>query len=80
MKSDFNSDGRVDLQVSLRMRDETVPDKYAGYVDAMAAGHRFRKAKSLRLVYLFDGNTLTLSPNSEATKADIDNLLKPPRE
>ncbi len=77
MKSDFNSDGRVDLQVSLRMRDETVPDKYAGYIDAMAAGHRFRKAKSLRLVYLFDGNTLTLSPNSEATKTDIDNLLKP---
>ena len=79
MKSDFNSDGRVDLRVNVRMRDEIVPTKYSSYVDAIAAGHRFKKAKSLQLVYLFDGSTLVLSPNSEATKADIDTLLKQTR-
>ena len=76
MKSDFNSDGRVDLQVSLRMRDETVPAKYPGYIDAMVAGHRFKKAESLRLVYLFDGSTLVLSPHSEPVKKDVDTVLK----
>ena len=76
MKSDFNSDGRVDLQVNVRMRDETVPDKYPNFIDAMAAGHRLREARSLRLIYLFDGSTLILSPNSEASKRNIDALLK----
>lgn len=80
MKSDFNSDGRVDLQVNLRMSNETVPTRYPGYIDAMAAGHHFKKAKSLRLVYLLDGSTLVLSPGSEATKADIDALLEQTRD
>jgi hypothetical protein len=80
MKSDFNSDGRVDLQVNVRVRDETVPAKYPSFVDAVAAGHRFKKAGSLRLVYLFDGSTLVLSPNSEAAKTDIDALLEQTRD
>ena len=76
VKSDFSADGRVDLNVSLRMRNETVPDKYPGYIDAMAAGHRFSKAKSMRLLYLFDGSTLVLSPFSEPVKKEIDQALE----
>lgn len=76
MKSDFNSDGRVDLQVSVRIQDETIPSRHSSFVDAMAAGHRLKEAESLRLVYLFDGNTLVLSPISEANRAGIDALLE----
>lgn len=76
MKADFNSDGRVDLQVNVRVQDVTVPEKYAGFVDAMAAGHDFKTPESRRLVYLFDGSTLLLSPNSEDSKASIDALLE----
>ena len=80
MKSDFNSDGRVDLQVSVRVRDEAVPAEYPNFVAAMTAGHRFKKAVALRLVYLFDGSTLVLSPFSEDTGADINKLLERTRD
>lgn len=76
MKSDFNSDARVDLQVSVRVRDEAIPAEYANFIAAMTAGHRFKKAAPLRLEYLFDGSTLVLSPHSEDTAADINKLLE----
>lgn len=76
MKADFNSDGRVDLQVNVRVLDVTIPEEYSGFVDAVTAGHGFKEPESLRLVYLFDGSTLLLSPNSEDSKASIDALLE----
>ncbi len=80
MKSDFNSDGRVDLQVTVRLREETVPEQYPDLVEAMAAGHRLKAEKSLRLIYLFDGSTLVLAPGSEDNKARIDALLETTRD
>lgn len=80
MKSDFNADGRVDLQVNLRILDETVPAEYSSFVEAMTAGHRMKKAESVRLIYLFDGSTLLLSPNSEDSKDSIDVLLEQTQE
>lgn len=80
MKSDFNSDGRVDLRVTVRVRDETIPTKYPNFVGAMSAGHRFRKATSLQLMYLYDGSTLLLAPDSEATSEEINILLENTRD
>jgi hypothetical protein len=79
MKSDFNADGRVDLQVSLRIRDETVPAQYSGLSDAVAGGYRLKEPQPLRLVFLFDGTSLVLSPDSEAGKARVDALLEAAR-
>jgi hypothetical protein len=76
LKSDFNQDGRVDLQVHVRIRDEPVPEKYPGFIDAIIAGHQFAEPRAVRLLYLFDGTTLSLSPASEAAIHDIDALLE----
>ena len=76
MKSDFNQDSRVDLSVLVRLRDAPVPAKYPGAIDAIASGHRFAEPETVRLIYLFDGKQLSLSPQSKPGKAQIDKLLE----
>lgn len=76
MKSDFNQDGRVDLRVTLRLREQAVPEKYSGAIDAIAGGYPFAAPETLRLIYLFDGNGFTLQTDSEAVKKRVDLLLE----
>jgi hypothetical protein len=76
MKADFNQDGRVDLRVVMKVRDEAVPEKYSGAIGAINEGYRFAEPASHRLIYLFDGKGLTLQPGSEAAKAGIDGLFE----
>jgi len=75
VKSDFNQDARVDLRVMFRMRDEQVPGKYAGAIDAIDAGYRFADPETLRLTYLFDGKALSLERGSSEAKERIDAML-----
>lgn len=76
VKADFNSDGRVDLQVNLRLREEEIPETYPGFVEAIESGYRIKKAEPLRIIYLFDGNTLIPAPTSEAAIKRIDGMIR----
>ncbi len=62
------------------MCEEIVSEQYLGLIEAMAAGHRLKTEKSLRLLYLFAGSTLVLASDSEDNKASIDALLETTRD
>ncbi len=76
MTADFNGDGRVDLRVKFRLRDELAPEQYEGMIDAIDAGHELAEPRILQLVYLFNGMRLALQADSTAAKQSIDALLK----
>jgi hypothetical protein len=76
MTADFNGDGRVDLRVKFRLRDERAPQQYDGMIDAIDAGYELPEPRTLQLLYLFDGTRLALAPESAAAKQSIDALLK----
>ena len=76
MTADFNHDGRVDLRVKFRLRDERAPQQYDGMIDAIDAGYELSEPRTLQLLYLFDGMRLALAPESAAAKQSIDALLK----
>ncbi len=76
MKADFNGDGRVDLRVKFRLRDDRTPEQYAGMIDAIDAGYELPEPRTLQLIYLFDGMRLALAADSAAAKQSIDALLK----
>lgn len=75
-RSDFNQDGRSDVRILFRLRDETIPDKYMGAIDAIDAGYRLAKPRSLGLVYLFDGKSLSLHKESRQALDEINALLE----
>ena len=74
-RSDFNQDGRDDVHILFRVREETIPDKYAGAINAIDAGYELDEPRLLGLVYLFNGKSFTLDEDSSETLDEINALL-----
>ena len=72
-RSDFNQDGRVDVQVTFRILEHRIPPQYSGALDAINSKYRLPEAEKLRIIYLFDGEKLEVLPKS---KPDLDRLRK----
>jgi hypothetical protein len=75
-RSDFNQDGRSDVRILFRLREETIPEKYPGAVDAIDAGYEPAKPRLLGLIYLFDGKSLSLHKASQKDFDEIRTLLE----
>lgn len=75
LKADFNQDGRIDLRASLRVRNTRVPDRYEGAIDAIDGGYKFPEPETIQLIYLFNGEELKLSPQSEKAKQSVDRIV-----
>ncbi|WP_455234588.1 hypothetical protein [Thiogranum longum] len=74
-RSDFNQDGRSDVRIMFRIREEAIPEKYAGAIDALGAGYKSASPKTLGLIYLFDGSALELDRSSLEASREIDQIL-----
>lgn len=74
-RSDFNNDGYDDVHMLFRIRDELIPDKYAGAFDAIDAGYELLAPRLLGLVYLFDGKSFSLDEDSREALDEINMLL-----
>lgn len=74
-RSDFNHDGQNDLHILFRIREEVIPEKYAGAIDAIDAGYELDAPRLRGLVYLFDGKTFTIDEDSIETFDEINVLL-----
>ena len=72
---DFNKDGRNDVHILFRIREETIPDNYAGAIDAIDSGYELDAPRLLGLVYIFDGKSLTLDEDSRETIDELNTLL-----
>ena len=72
---DFNKDGRNDVHVLFRVRDETIPENFAGALDAIDAGYELETPRVLGLVYIFDGESLVPDEESRETLVELNALL-----
>ena len=75
-RSDFNQDGRSDVRILFRLREQDIPEKYAGAIDAIDAGYGLAEPRVLGLIYLFDGTSLSLHKDSRQAFAEINTLLE----
>lgn len=75
-RSDFNQDGRSDVRILFRLREQSIPDKYAGAIDAIDAGYGLAEPRMLGLIYLFDGKSLALHKESRQALGEISTLLE----
>lgn len=74
-RSDFNQDGYEDVHILLRIREEMIPDKYAGAIDAIDAGYELLEPRLLGLVYLFNGKSFALGEDSREALDEINMVL-----
>jgi hypothetical protein len=74
-RTDFNQDGYNDAHILFRIREEMIPDKYAGAIDAIDAGYDLLSPRLLGLVYLFDGKSFSLDEDSKEAFDEINMLL-----
>ena len=75
LRSDFNQDSRNDVRISFRIREEFIPEKYPGALDAINAGYRMDEPRSLNLTYLFNGVSLKLHKDSQQNLTTINRIL-----
>ena len=59
----------------MRLREEVIPDKYAGAFDAIDAGYELLAPRLLGLVYLFGGKSFSLDEDSREALDEINMLL-----
>lgn len=74
-RTDFNQDGYKDVHIMFRIREETIPQRYTGAINAIDAGYELDVPRILGMVYLFDGKSFALDENSIETLAEINALL-----
>ena len=67
--------GQNDLPVLVRGRDELIPDRYDGAIDAIDSGYELDRPMLYGLVYLFDGKQFTLDEGSKETLDETNALL-----
>lgn len=72
---DFNQDGNNDLHILFRIREETIPEEYAGVMEAIDAGYELGVPRMRGLVYLFDGKSFSLAEDSIEVLEEINGLL-----
>lgn len=72
---DFNEDGRNDVHILFRIREETIPENYAGAIDAIDAGYELDAPRLLGLVYIFNGKSVSLAEDSSETLVEFNKLL-----
>ena len=75
LRSDFNQDGRGDVRISFRIREQVIPEKFPGALDAINSGYNIAPPESLSLTYLFNGVALKLQKGSQENAARINQIV-----
>ena len=75
LRSDFNQDGRSDVRISFRIREQFIPEKYSGALHAINSGYKIDPPESLSLTYLFNGEALKLQKDSQENSARINQIV-----
>lgn len=75
LRSDFNQDGRSDVRISFRVREQFIPEKYSGALHAINSGYKIDPPESLSLTYLFNGEALKLQKDSQENSASINQIV-----
>jgi len=75
LRSDFNQDGRGDVRISFRIREQVIPEKYSGALDAINSGYSIDPPESLSLTYIFNGVALKLHKDSQDNSARVQQIL-----
>ena len=75
-RSDFNQDERVDVRVMFNVMEHRIPQKYGGALDAIDQNYQLPEPEKLGVIYLFDGNNLSLHPNSEPNLKKLYTFLE----
>jgi hypothetical protein len=74
-RADFNQDGRSDVRILFRVREQDIPEKFAGALDAIDAGYALAEPRLLGLIYVFDGKSLALHKDSRQALGEVNTLL-----
>jgi len=75
LRSDFNQDGRSDVRISFRIREQFIPEKYSGALHAINSGYKIDPPESLSLTYLFNGEALKLQNDSQENSTRINQIV-----
>ena len=75
LRSDSNQDGRSDVRISLRTREQLIPDKYSGALQAINSGYTIDPPESLSLTYIFNSVALKLHKDSQDNSARVQQIL-----
>ena len=75
LRSDFNQDGRSDVRISFRIREQLIPEQYSGALQAISSGYTIDPPEPLSLTYIFNGVALKLHKDSQANSARINQIV-----
>ena len=75
LRSDFNQDGRGDVRISFRIREQVIPEDFTGALDAINSGYEIEPPESLSLTYLFNGASLKLQKDSQKNLTALNQIL-----
>jgi hypothetical protein len=81
-RSDFNQDGRGDIRIDVKIRNQEIPARYEGVIDAIESGFELADPEVIQIMYLFDGKSLVIGkegkPGLERINGLVDGYESPP--